>query len=83
MCVCVCPSFSGSIKCLYNTLIAAIGFVLNTKDFQITDFSEEASFKSYSVFRSFSRHGGQFVARYNVNGTRGAPYTRPVASLAC
>ena len=52
-CVCVCPPFSGSIKHLYNTLIMAIGFVLNIKDFQLTDFSEKASFESYSLFRSF------------------------------
>ena len=53
VCVCVCPPFSGSIKRLYNTLITAIGFVLNAKDFQVTDFSEKASFESYSVFCSF------------------------------
>ena len=53
VCVCVCPPFSGSIKHLYNTLITAIGFVLNAKDFQLTDFSEKASFESYSVFCSF------------------------------
>ena len=53
MCVSVCPPFSGSIKCLYNTLITEIGFVLNAKDFQLTDFSEKASFKSYSLFCSF------------------------------
>ena len=53
LCVCVCPSFSGSIKRLYNTLITEIGFVLNAKDFQLTDFSEKASFKSYSLFYSF------------------------------
>ena len=49
----MCPPFSGSIKPLYNTLITAIGFVLNTKDFQLTDFSEKASFESYSVFCLF------------------------------
>ena len=53
VCVCVCPPFSGSIKRLYNTLITAIGFMLNAKDFQLTDFSEKASFESYSVFCSF------------------------------
>ena len=55
MCVClsVCPPFSGSIKRLYNTLITEIGFVLNAKDFQFTDFSEKASFQSYSLFCSF------------------------------
>ena len=42
------PPFSGSIKRLYNTLITEIGFVLNAKDFQFTDFSEKASFKSYN-----------------------------------
>ena len=51
--VCVCPPFSGSIKRLYNTLITEIGFVLNAKDFQLTDFSEKASFESYSLFCSF------------------------------
>ena len=53
VCVCVCPPFSGSIKRLYNTLITAVGFVLNVKDFQLTDISEKASFKSYSLFCSF------------------------------
>ena len=53
LCVCVCPPFSGFIKRLYNTLITAIGFVLNAKDFQLTDFSEKAFFESYSVFCSF------------------------------
>ena len=53
MCVCVCLPFSGSIKHLYNTLIMAIGFVLNAKDFQLNDFSEKASFKSYGDFCSF------------------------------
>ena len=53
VCVCVCPSFSGSIKRLYNTLITEIGFMLNAKDFQLTDFSEKASFESYSLFCSF------------------------------
>ena len=70
LCVCVCPPFSGSIKHLFNTLIAEIGFVINTINFQHTNFSEKASFKSYSVFRSFSRHGGHFVARCNVNQRR-------------
>ena len=73
--MCVCPPFSGSIKRLYNALITAIGFVLNAKDFQLTDFSEKASFKNYSVFCSLSRHDGHFVARCNVNCARGAPYT--------
>ena len=53
VCVCVCPPFSGSIKHLYNTLIAEIGFVLNAKDLQLTDFSEKASFESYSIFCTF------------------------------
>ena len=53
VCVCVCPPFSGSIKRLYNTLITEIDFVLNAKDFQLTDFSEKASFESYSLFCSF------------------------------
>ena len=53
VCVCVCPPFSGSIKRLYNTLIMEIGFMLNAKDFQLTDFSEKASFESYSLFCSF------------------------------
>ena len=53
LCVCVCLPFSGSIKRLYNTLIMAIGFVLNAKDFQLTDFSEKASFKGYNVFYLF------------------------------
>ena len=53
LCVCVCVPFSGSIQRLYNTLITAIGFVLNAKDFQLTDFSEKASFESYSVFCLF------------------------------
>ena len=53
--LCVCPPFSGSIKRLYNTLIMAIGFVLNAEyfHFQFTDFSEKASFESYNVFCSF------------------------------
>ena len=50
--VCV-PSFSGSIKRLYNTLNTAIGFMLNAKDFQLTNFSEKAAFKSYTVFARF------------------------------
>ena len=54
LCVCVCVSaVSGSIKRLYNTLITEIGFMLNAKDFQLTDFSEKASFESYSLFCSF------------------------------
>ena len=53
VCVCVSPSFSGSIKRLYNTLITEIGFLLNEKDFQLADFSEKASFESYSLFCSF------------------------------
>ena len=53
LCVCVCPPFSGSIKRLYNTLIMAIGFVLNTNGFQLTDYSEKASFEIYSLFCSF------------------------------
>ena len=51
--LCVCPPFSGSIKRLYNTLITEIDFMLNAKDFQLTDFSEKASFESYSLFCSF------------------------------
>ena len=59
--MCVCPPFSGSIKRLYNTLITEIGFVLNAKDFQLTDFSEKASFESYSLFCSFyGMPGGHF-----------------------
>ena len=62
LCVCVCPPFSGSIKCLYNTLITEIGFVLNAKDFQLTDFSEKASFESYNLFCSFyGMPGGYFI----------------------
>ena len=62
VCVCVCPPFSGSIKRLYNTLITEIGFVLNAKDFQLTDFSEKASFESYSLFCSFyGMPGGHFI----------------------
>ena len=53
LCVCVCLLFSGSIKRLYNTLIMEIGFVLNAKDFQLTDFSDKASFESYSIFCTF------------------------------
>ena len=53
VCVCVCPPFSDSIKRLYNTLITEMDFLLNEKDFQITDFSENASFESYSLFCSF------------------------------
>ena len=60
LCVCVCPPFSGSIKRLHNTLITAIGFVLNAKDFQFTDFSEKTSFESYSIFAR-SRYGGHFT----------------------
>ena len=48
VCVCVCPPFYTTY-----TLITEIGFVLNTKDFQLTDFSLKASFESYSVFCSF------------------------------
>ena len=71
----LCPPFSGSIKRLYITLITEIGFVLNAKDFV---------FKSYSVFHSFSQHGGgHFVARCSVNCTRRAPSTRLVTLLAC
>ena len=47
VCVCVCLPFSGFIKRSYKSLIMAIGFVLNAKDFQLTDFSEKVSFKSY------------------------------------
>ena len=62
VCVCVCPPFSGSIKRLYNTLITEIGFVLNAKDFQLTDFSEKASFESYSLLCSFyGMPGGHFI----------------------
>ena len=53
VCVCECPPFSGSIKRLYNTLITEIGFMLNAKHFQLMDFSEKASFESYSFFCSF------------------------------
>ena len=53
VCVCVCPPFSGSIKRLYNTLITEIDFILNAKDFQLTDFSEKASFESYNLLCSF------------------------------
>ena len=53
VCVSVCPPFSGSIKRLYNTLITEIDFVLNAKNFQLADFSEKASFESYSPFCSF------------------------------
>ena len=53
LCVCVCTPFSGSLKRLYNTLNTTIGFMLNAKDFQLMDFSEKASFKSYSVFLLF------------------------------
>ena len=60
--LCVCLPFSGSIKRLYNTLITEIGFVLNAKDFQLTDFSEKASFESYSLFCSFyGMLGGHFI----------------------
>ena len=51
--LCVCPPFSGSIKRLYNTLITEIVFLLNAKDFQLKDFSEKASFESYSLFCLF------------------------------
>ena len=57
--LCVCPPFSASIKRLYNTLIMEIGFVLNTKDFQLTDFSEKAYFESYSLFLLVLRHAGR------------------------
>ena len=53
VCECVCPPFSGSIKRLYNTLVTEIGFMFNAKDFQLTDFSEKASFESYNLFCSF------------------------------
>ena len=33
----------------------AISFTLCLKGFQLTDFSEKASFKSYSTFASFQR----------------------------
>ena len=62
VCVCVCPLFSASIKRLYNTLITEIGFVLNAKDFQLTDFFEKAYFESYSLFYLFySMPGGHFI----------------------
>ena len=55
VCVWVCPPFSGSIKRLYNTLITEIGFsVLNAKDFQLTDFSEKASFEITAFFARFT-----------------------------
>ena len=70
VCVSVCPLFSGSIKRLYNTLT--------------TDFSKKASFKSYSVFRSFHNMvDGHVVAHCNVNCTGGALYTRVVTLLVC
>ena len=50
MCVCV----RRFLARLYDTLNTAIGFMLNAKDFQLTDFSEKASFKSYSVFRDMA-----------------------------
>ena len=53
LCVCVCLPFSGSIKRFYSTLITTIGFVPNAKDFQLMDFSEKASFESYSIFCAF------------------------------
>ena len=54
-CVCVCEyvSFSGSIKRLYRISNMAIGFTLDLKDFQLTDFVEKASFMSYSSFTTF------------------------------
>ena len=41
----VCLPFSGSMKCLYNTLNTTISFMLNIKDFQLMNSSEKASFK--------------------------------------
>ena len=83
VCVYVYQPFSSSIKCLYmyNTLIMAIGFVLNAEYFLLTDFCEKAAFKSYSVFCLFSRHDCHFVARCNVNCAHGAPCTRLVTLL--
>ena len=49
VCVCVCLLFLAPSN-VYITLIMAIGFVQNAKGFQLTDFSEKASFKSYSIF---------------------------------
>ena len=48
--LCVCRRF---LARLYNTLMTEIGFMLDVKDFQLTDFSKKASFKSYSVFVRF------------------------------
>ena len=38
---------------MYNTLITAIGFVLNTIDFQLTDFSEKALSRVTAFFVHF------------------------------
>ena len=49
--------------------------MLNAKVFQLTNFSEKATFKSYSTFRSFSRHASHAASdqalrepNYNMRG---------------
>ena len=38
----------------------AIGFTLDLKEFQLTDFAEAASFVSSGTFHFFSTHGDHF-----------------------
>ena len=58
--LCVCVSFSSSIKRLFSILNMAIGFTLDFQDFQLTDFAEKASLVRSGRFRFFSTHGGHF-----------------------
>ena len=53
MSVCLCVHRFLAPLNVYTTLITEIDFVLNAKDFQLTDFCEKASFESYSLFSSF------------------------------
>ena len=55
VCVCVCPPFSGSImsQMFIQHFDNGNRFFAKRKDFQLTDFSEKASFESYSLFCSF------------------------------
>ena len=53
VCVCVCPLSASSIQGLYHKLNISAGFMLISKDFQLTDFSQTLSFKSYSLFPGF------------------------------
>ena len=59
----VCVSFSSSIKCLFRILNVTIGFTLDLKGFQLTDFAEKAPFVRSGRFRLpiMPMHGGHFV----------------------